>query len=256
MNDLGSAGVAFRSLVNSHQTLFSSGIHQSALFLPWHRLYLLEVENHLADWLGNDTFALNYYDWNHCQCTGTHQTGGWWDTSKQEFCNQQPELTQGQFVGTDGGFVNRRGSYPCGGGVGGTLASCTNMDNNATSDLAAFSASQYDAMRNNLEANSGKHNSGHTLLGSFQFDNSMGGGEAANDPLFMMHHAQVDNLVPLLWRNDFPDARREHADAHGLEVELAAPQFLAVVPDGAADHLVGVRRHHRFVHSHRQANFR
>ncbi|CAH3047087.1 unnamed protein product, partial [Porites lobata] len=62
----------YRRIINMHQRLFSTGIHQKDQFLPWHRWYLLRYENLLRQVDCRVTLA--YWDWSLFSMSPWHNT--------------------------------------------------------------------------------------------------------------------------------------------------------------------------------------
>ncbi|MFP5273775.1 tyrosinase family protein [Coleofasciculus sp.] len=165
------------------------GGHRNAAFLPWHREYLHRFEQALQ--MVDPDVLIPYWDW-------TDHVGS-------EFV-----LFQDNFIGPNGGL----------GGIGGGAVESGHfslaeggwrVDDDLNplspsgalvrnlgefSDLAtqsdvnsALNQSSYDLFRPALEAGNKLHNFGHVWTGG-----NMGNFFSPNDPLFWLHHANVDRL--------------------------------------------------------------
>ncbi len=163
---------------------FSQGLHNNGAFLPWHRGYVLQVENILRGISPNITIP-------------------YWNWSLNPLINQDPIWGSGpgQFSGDggtnrcvadDGPFGSGSGFEMTNGGClqrqlgGGSAASEATVDELFTQFA---SAAQYDNFRNRLEHGPGMHDSVHCLVGG-----TMCSARASNDPIFFLHHANVDRI--------------------------------------------------------------
>ena len=63
-----------KDLINRHQAFFSRGLHNNGAFLPWHRGYILELENLIRE--DHPNMTIPYWDW-----------------------GQQPQINQTSFFG-------------------------------------------------------------------------------------------------------------------------------------------------------------
>jgi tyrosinase len=172
-----------KDCADNYLTNFSRGLHNNGAFLPWHRGYLLQVENRLREISPNITIP--YWDWSRSP-----------RISQDSIWGAEP----GQFSGnggadgcvTDGPFGSESGFEMTNGGclqrriTGGSAASATEVQNL----LDRYPrASDYDLFRNRLEHGPGMHDSVHCLVGG-----TMCSARASNDPIFFLHHAMVDKI--------------------------------------------------------------
>jgi len=226
-----------RQMADDFLTNFSRGLHNNGAFLPWHRGYLLQVENRLRE-ISPD-ITIPYWDW-----------------SLSPRINQDPiwGAGPGQFSGTGGAdrCVADDGPFGTGSGFELTNGNCLqrrlgggSAGNEATVDNLFTrypSATQYDNFRNRLEHGPGLNDSVHCLVGG-----TMCSARAANDPVFFLHHAMVDKI----WAR-WQDLSEVHRSAYTGEIsrdELmpASPYTpgdlldMRHLPGGAAGGFVEIR---------------
>jgi len=159
--------VAVNNLANEHDRLFSAGIHTTAQFLPWHRIYLKFFEEMVQ--AQNPDLALPYWDW--------YDQSSWASSSN---------LFEDGSGGSDGlwGFNVSSGVWPFNRSFSSSWSPpSTNM---STTDYATFSNSLEDR----------PHNTGHGFVGG-----SMMSLASPIDPLFYLHHGMVDKV----WRDWYED---------------------------------------------------
>ncbi|HEY7312075.1 MAG TPA: tyrosinase family protein [Gemmataceae bacterium] len=154
-------------------------IHDSWLFLPWHRSYLYFYESLLGELLGKPSFALPYWDWT------AHPTipDPFFDVSGSLFDpNRGPE--KGQSIAGDPetysytrqDYLNQLLAYPDFFSFGGYPGDQTS---NQPGDLEQF-----------------PHNLVHSWVGtqSSPFIDMGNLATAARDLLFFLHHANIDRI--------------------------------------------------------------
>lgn len=183
--------------------------HGNAAFCPWHRYYLVEFEQALQNAVGDPNLMLPYWDW-------TDQTG------------TQNVIFQGNFMGPNGGAggvgggtvqsgyfaFNAPGVLPPwwpAGLLGFRLRPSLTTNTTLRRSLDAFGTLPTQANVNNLlgktqfeSANQFRptleatplHNFIHGWVGG-----SMGPLTSPNDPIFFMHHCNVDRLWAM-WQID------------------------------------------------------
>jgi hypothetical protein len=185
--------------------------HQNAGFGPWHRYYLLRLEQALQSAIGDPTLTLPYWDWTDPVAT-------------------ENVLFQGNFLGPNGGVGGAGGGtvqsgyfafnapgvlppwWPVGlpgwrirsdlaEGLGTTLrrnlGAFANLPDQSDIDTLLGKGAYEGAgeFRQTLEQ-SPLHNFIHNWVGGH-----MGGGASPNDPIFYMHHCNVDRLWAM-WQID------------------------------------------------------
>jgi tyrosinase len=184
--------------VRTHLTYFSAvnGVryaHQGPAFLPWHRQYLLELERALQVY--DPAVNLPYWDWTVDRSTtaapftadfmGGNGSGG------------NGPVTTGPFAGSTNWpiRVSSTTSTSLRRAMGGaTLPSGTQVSTvlgYSTYDAAPWGTSTSTGMRNRMEGflSPGLHNAVHVWVGGH-----MGQQDSPNDPVFFLHHCNIDRL--------------------------------------------------------------
>ena len=172
-----------KQMADEFLTNFSRGLHNNGAFLPWHRGYLLLVENQLREISPNITIP--YWNWN--QGRPISEDSIWGDGPGQFSGNGGANrcVTDGPF-GTESGFEMTNGRCLERRISGGRAASATEVQNL----LDRYpSASSFDQFRNRLEHGPGMHDSVHCIVGG-----TMCSARASNDPVFFLHHANIDRI--------------------------------------------------------------
>jgi tyrosinase len=170
--------------------------HSGPAFLPWHRYFLVRFEGFLQQALNDPNFRLPYWDWSADAELPNPGTSPLWDLQNV-----------GQFIGT--GWEIRLAMNPMTGnlqrvsrqlqrslGMGGNLPTRdqvrTVLRQESTYDLMPFNSSSPSGLRNPLEGWVGQariHNNVHVWVGG-----DMGLSSSPNDPVFFLHHCNVDRL--------------------------------------------------------------
>jgi len=188
--------------------------HDGPVFLPWHRFYLKRLEAEIADILGIPDFALPYWNWiadgqldpsqqrdapiwqsNALGGAGFPITDGpfKFDAADPSGPNSWPvriELRPNGLVLVERGLARRLGQ-----GQGPRiLPSKTWVEQTLrrfTYDSSPWSRGSSASFRNDLEGGSGTgmHNRVHGWIGG-----DMGFGHSPNDPVFFLHHCNVDRV--------------------------------------------------------------
>lgn len=190
--------------------------HQGAGFCPWHRAYLhrFEIELQLVD----PTVSLPYWDWaDHTgsqndlfvnSLMGPNGSGG--SSGLQVMSGYfafavngglpayppgfpgwhvRPSLDLGHSDGPNFTLTRNHGSFASS-GAGRLLASVAEVLATLNTSSGGTPDAQYTAFRQQLEAGTHMHNSVHSWVsGHMALRNS-----AANDPIFFLHHCNVDRL--------------------------------------------------------------
>jgi tyrosinase len=192
------------TLASQHSANFNSGIHWGSAFLPWHRWFLRVLEQQMQvhepgvmipywDWTRPDSRNIDVEPWKSF-FGGRSNTGGRFDhwtytRSSTDGGAHLPELLPG---GMGSSMVNR-------------LAATT---------FAGFRAIE----------SSGGHGGGHNWVGG-----TMAGGDSPRDPLFWLHHGNIDRLWAIWQRNHAAATQYDLTPAPGNDSVPAA-----MVPLGSA----------------------
>ncbi|GAB0490333.1 hypothetical protein MMPV_001567 [Pyropia vietnamensis] len=187
----------FASFVPRHAN-FADDAHFGAQFLPWHRLYLLELEGALRSI--DPSVSLPYWDWS-LDATSPATSPVWGTTY---LGGSRP----GECI-PDGPFRGIRGRHPTDhcisrGFTSGSPNGMAGMTFEEPSVLAALvsDTTSYDAFAIALEL---AHNLPHVAVGAAQLRDQRGEpiaepgdmavlGVSPGDPTFWLHHAFVDKL--------------------------------------------------------------
>jgi len=171
--------------INNHQQFFSRGLHNNGAFLPWHRGYILEVENRLRE--EDCRVTIPYWNWrlhpristSHIFGLDPHQASANGDSGTRCVSQGTFGSTNG-YQQTNGRCLQRR--------IGGGSARGVTQTQIGLINRYPL-PSNYDAFRNRLEHGPGLHDSIHCLVGG-----TMCSARASNDPLFFSHHANIDKI--------------------------------------------------------------
>lgn len=172
----------YDALIAEHRMLFGGGIHGQQLFLPWHRWYILALENLLRR--VNCQVTVPYWNWS-LEPT-TWQQSPVWDPVLGFGGNGAPSCVQ------DGHFVFPGWTVtPSAGG------DCLRRDFNGNVPGSAYvgmiqsqAVSSFVTWHQLLSSN--LHDNVHCKIGGVSGD--MCSVDAANDPIFFLHHAFIDKL--------------------------------------------------------------
>ena len=168
-NDLFTRGL-INTYASEHGNHFNHGIHRGPAFLPWHRYFLLEVEQELRAFDARVT--LPYWDWTRSDSRNL-------DAEPWESFFGGRDNTGGRF---DHWNYSRASSPP-------PREQLPSLDQ-VINELQANTYADFRAME------FGSHVPGHTWTGG-----TMAGGESPRDPLFYLHHCNVDRLWAIWQRN-------------------------------------------------------
>ncbi len=183
--------------------------HSSWRFLPWHRLQVLHMEKLIAKASGHAAFAMPYWDWSD-------------DILPAQFVNDEVLSHEGRECG-----VKESIAKFC-------TANETSLADRSKNDFPTFFGKPRaaDQARDNDTPSGQQHFSGscewsgHNLIHSF-IGGDMGVLETApNDPLFWVHHANVDRVWAAWSGRHSPS---DYADAWSVE-QLAGYED----PDGSS----------------------
>ncbi|KAJ5410792.1 uncharacterized protein N7487_005151 [Penicillium crustosum] len=189
----------------------NSQIHFVASFLPWHRYYVHVYEQALKECGYNGSMA--YWDWTLDSSDPAHSTI--WDAHTGVGGNGDPKHTN--LVGkdkyecvVDGPFKNLRPAYL----QDSHAPHCLSRSfNNGTEYIGNMLGPQYtpaviktisklrDFNSYRVALESGPHGAVHSAIGG-----DMSPATSPNDPIFFMHHTQIDRLW-WLWQQEMPSNR-------------------------------------------------
>ncbi len=151
-----------------HEEYFSNGIHRGPAFLPWHRFMLLEFEQSLRSI--DARITLPYWDWTRADSRDL-------DVEPWESFFGGRDNTGGRFDH----WTYTRGSSPSG--------DLPTLDQ-VIDELQAATYADFRGME------FGSHVPGHTWTGG-----TMNSTQSPLDPLFYLHHCNVDRLWAIWQRN-------------------------------------------------------
>ena len=197
--DAGSGGSELRERIEDFHVNFSA-LHNNGDFLPWHRGFILEVENLLRE---QDCRVTVPY-WNWAKDTDVARWIHWGDSAREFSGNgtSGTDCVESGPYGEESGFLLTNGvclkrSFSIGVAAPESWIKTNLFDKYPN-------ASQYQSFRNTLEHGPGLHDSVHCIVGG-----TMCSARSANDPVFLFHHGQVDRL----W-SEWQDQSREHKEAY------------------------------------------
>ncbi len=189
--------------------------HRGPAFLPWHRYFLREFERALQK--HNPYVTLPYWDWAADAANprgaplwntgpGRQYVGGDGQVTSGPFANWTAliETAGGSFVPRPGGIQRELGSYTGGSPVFPTPQQVQDVIANFPKyDTSRWDLNSTGSFRNRLEgwaASAGEsgpqlHNRVHVWIGG-----DMGPGTSPNDPVFFLHHGNIDRIWAL-WQH-------------------------------------------------------
>ena len=164
--------------------LWSTCQHGSWWFLPWHRMYLWFFERAIQKLSGDNTFALPFWDYT--------------DPTQRALPPMflQPTTNNVLFIPQRNATINAGGQLPASAVTFTTAFSFTNFTG-PTGTSASFGSQQLNAPNHGASPHgrleTTPHDSVHSTIGGF-----MGSfGTAARDPIFWLHHSNIDRLWDL-----------------------------------------------------------
>jgi len=187
-------------------------------FLPWHRMYVFFLERIIRKVSGNASFTLPYWDYTQSSVPSGPRMPSKFIT---------PASTSNPLFRTNRNTLAKNGS-PIDQNSPGSL----NLNS-----LAQCHYSQVGAVQGfNLSLDSNLHGTVHVLVGNGQGMGSVP--FAANDPIFWMHHCNIDRLWAS-WNaagranpgtNTWLSKQFVFADENGLRVLATVRDFRAIAP--------------------------
>ena len=184
-------GRTYNWYIDQHITYFGrtadnvSHAHQSPSFLPWHREYLRLLERDLQTVSGNWNLFIPYWDWTSTATPFTSNFLGSITNGSVSSGNFSPSWgwrLHRSSIGTS--YLQRR----LGQNTGRPSASTVNwVQSFAVYDQSPWNTTVSNSYRNRNELE--LHNRVHNHVGGH-----MGTREAPNDPVFWLHHCNIDRL--------------------------------------------------------------
>lgn len=213
-------------LADEHAANFNSGIHWGSAFLPWHRHFLLRLEAAFAA-AGHPGVMVPFWDW-------TRSDSRSLDVEPWKSFFGGRNNTGGQF---DHWGYNRLSAPPAPDAQGFNMLPILRDD---ASDIRAIvpelDKPTFQEFRS-LER-WGSHPPGHVWTGG-----TMAGGRSPADPLFWLHHCNIDRLWAI-WQRNNPGAQQYNTVAAAGDavpaamVDLNDPMVGGATPASMLDHLV------------------
>jgi len=207
-------------------TMTRNAAHRGPAFLPWHREFLrrLELELQRID----SSVDLPYWDWTVDNTIGA-------SIFSDNFMGGNGNTSNGNIVET-GSFGTNAGNWPLnidGPSLRRTISSSVSLPTtsqvNSCLGVTPYDSSPWDAtsdpassFRNRLEGWRGDgniHNRVHVWVGG-----SMTLGSSPNDPLFFMHHCNIDRLWAL-WQQQHPTECYAPTSGTNTDQNLNDPMF-------------------------------
>ena len=178
----------YDDLIETHQDHFGSGIHNQNFFLPWHRWYILALENLLRQIDCNITVP--YWDWS--MESQTWQNSILWAEECGLGGNGNP-VTTGLFRSTNSWYLTPSAgiNVPLSRGFRGRVPDCATVTLNQRLGISEFNT-WHSFVSSNL------HDSVHCNI-----DGVMCTIDAANAPEFFLHHGFIDKIWSS-WQNRGP----------------------------------------------------
>lgn len=198
-----------------HADNFRSGIHWGPVFLPWHRDYLRKLEVELQKFDSNIT--LPYWDW-----------------TRKDSRDLESEPWKSFFGGRNnsGGKFDHWDYFRRMTSENWVLPTLKG-ENNSISIVGELNASSFTDFRR-LEA--GSHTPGHVWVGG-----TMSSRDSPNDPLFYLHHCNLDRLWAI-WQDNNPSKAQYSLEAINSDsvsaafVPIDAPMVGGATPASMLDH--------------------
>ncbi|KAJ3072925.1 hypothetical protein HDU98_002630 [Podochytrium sp. JEL0797] len=207
---------------------FISQIHGTPAFLPWHRLFIRNFEIALQQI--DPSVTLPYWDWGYDGQNPLGNTAMFSSSSLAFGTERAGTGPQCVVDGFDANWTDNDGACL----TRGYAARFTVPDNSQIAPIVASSPS-YDQMRPALE---GLHNQVHNAIGGDVVGGRAGDmsfiARSPNDPLFYMHHANVDRIW-YLWQQHNPSLASQYsasASVSDILPGLGAPVSSALLSNG------------------------
>lgn len=212
---------SFWDLLVAVHIVFGSEAHNGAYFLPWHRFFLLYLENHIrANHFPN--FALPYWDWSHTDSNDPSQSAVWGAdmlggsafeadatniTQAVGFGSGAP-IPNGPFRGTSAHYLD---SHPVRRGFNSTRPGSMRplVNSSVLSELIHRKLTTNWTWGMFSDAVETAHNRVHADIGGDMLITRT----SPNDPVFYVHHAFVDSVW---WERQRVHGWREFGGNHSF----------------------------------------
>ncbi|HWS39029.1 MAG TPA: tyrosinase family protein [Actinoplanes sp.] len=192
------SGRRYNWYIDQHITYFArtndqiSHAHQAPSFFPWHREYLRLLELDLQGVSGNPNLFIPYWDWTQTASPFTADFCGTITNGSVNSGNFSPNWGWSIYRSSiQTNFLQRRlgqgASRP-------TTAAVNNVQAFTVYDQSPWNGTVSNSYRNRNEIE--LHNRVHNYVGGH-----MGTREAPNDPVFWLHHCNIDRLW-WLWQQN------------------------------------------------------
>ena len=171
----------YDQLIRIHQTLFRSGIHDQQFFLPWHRWYILALENLLR--IVDCRITVPYWDWS--SEPTTWQQSNVWNTDCGFGGNGNPScncVTTGPFASPGWRVTPSAGNDCLQRNFNGNVPDCATVAMIQRMGIPSFNT-WHTVISSNL------HNLVHCNIGGHMCTIN-----ASNDPIFFLNHGFIDKL--------------------------------------------------------------
>ncbi len=168
----------YDELISIHRAQFDAQIHHPDIFLPWHRWFILALENLLR---GIDcSITVPYWDW-------SLESQNWqnsivWDTQCGLGGNGNPPVSTGPFREDNWRVTPSAGGDPLLRNFQGTLPDCASV-----AMIQRLGVSEFDSWHSFVSGN--LHNGVHCNIGG-----TMCSHDSANAPEFFFHHGFIDQI--------------------------------------------------------------
>lgn len=196
----------YETLMRKHRINFNNGLHGTALFYPWHREFIWDLENILRQ--VDCRITVPYWRWS-LEATRPFSStiwaanGGFGGTGGRNGC-----VSNGPFASP---WTTQEVPPRCLTRAFNTRATfATEADITRVIDSNCPSASQFTCFANGIES---YHNYVHGSIGGH-----MVGTLSTNDPMFFMHHSYIDRL----WAR-WQSKSTAHVNAYGGSVNQVHP---------------------------------
>lgn len=167
-NHINAAGLVDTHAV-THENYFSTGIHWRPQFLPWHRYFLRKLELALQEFDGS--VMLPYWDWTRSDSRNI-DSGAW-------------ESIFGGRDNVGGKFDSGWSYFRNGGDSGWDLPDLAHV----VTELSSGAFADYRKVEGANGGRIGSHVHAHVWVGG-----NMAMGDSPRDPLFYLHHCNIDRL--------------------------------------------------------------
>ncbi|MFI5496049.1 tyrosinase family protein [Actinoplanes sp. NPDC051859] len=159
--------------------------HQAPSFLPWHREYLRQMEFDLQTVSGNPNVFLPYWDWTQAATPFTADLLGAITNGSVNSGNFSPTWGWSMYRSSiAGSFLQRRVGVNA---TRPTAQTVSTVQAQTTYDRSPWNNTVVNSYRNRNEID--VHNRVHNYVGGH-----MATVESPNDPVFWLHHCNVDRL--------------------------------------------------------------